>query len=358
MVEAVEMATAGLGGDSEVSIDTRHDDGPLLLGPERAIPICRLAQTNPEIHQVLDSQLAAPMGLTTHGRFLVSTAPADAVVTDAREVAVLDRLRKGPLPQNEASTSGLEQRAALRLQARGLIRVATLTPTDASAIVGSIDHVDAEAAHKVATILARQTNAKGGSIAPDAETLARSIVDRLVDKSAEFVVRVALGADDIDLRGSNSLIDASVAGHAGAARVRVELTSALTAIGAPAPAYYSHVASKVGVDAIVPNYADVANAVGAVVGRVRVRSSATITQPTRGQYRVHLGEQPTYGSVAKARAAALELLQAAALAEADRAGAATPELSESWTEQTAVVNEKEIFVEGTLTVEASGRPRF
>ena len=31
----------------------------------------------------------------------------------------------------------------------------------------------------------------------------------------------------------------------------------------------------------------------AVVGRVRVRRSATVTQPTRGQFRVHLADQPT-----------------------------------------------------------------
>jgi len=90
MVEAVDMATVGLGGDSEVRIDTRASVGPILLGPERAIPIGRLATEHPEIHAELDRQLGAPMGLTHHGRFLVAMAPAGARVTDDRERVVLD----------------------------------------------------------------------------------------------------------------------------------------------------------------------------------------------------------------------------------------------------------------------------
>ena len=111
-------------------------------------------------------------------------------------------------------------------------------------------------------------------------------------------------------------------------------------------------------DGVVPEHAEVANAVGAVVGRVRVRQSCTITQPTRGQYRVHLEDQPTFGSVENAVAHATELLTASTLADAEQAGAATPDVSSVWEARTAVVEGKEIFVEGTLTIEASGRPRF
>ncbi len=114
MVEAVDMATVGLGGDSEVRIDIRDDNGPVLLGPERAISICRLAIDFPSIHLLLDRQLASPMGFTNHGRFLVSTAPSELVLTDVREVEVLARLADGPLPFGEAATTGLEQRAAAR----------------------------------------------------------------------------------------------------------------------------------------------------------------------------------------------------------------------------------------------------
>ncbi|MFT4987948.1 MAG: N-methylhydantoinase A/oxoprolinase/acetone carboxylase beta subunit [Acidimicrobiales bacterium] len=358
MVEAVDMATVGLGGDSEVRIDTADVQGPVLLGPERAIPMSRLAIDYPSVHIVLDRQLAAPMALTSHGRFLVSTAPAGTELADHREALVLARLAAGPAPAGEVMTSALEQRAAVRLQTRGLIRVATMTPTDASAIVNFVPDVDTEAARKVATILARQTNPTGDVEAANPIALAQSVIDTLIRRSADFVLRVALDADNVDYFGGDGLLAASLAGHRKAASVQISLSSPLTAIGAAAAAYYPAVAAHAGTTSVVPDHADVANAVGAVIGQVRVRRSATITQPTRGQFRVHLHDQPTFGSVDKARSAATDLLQAAVLADAESAGAATPELTETWQERVAHMNGKDVFVEGTLTVEASGRPRF
>jgi len=231
-----------------------------------------------------------------------------------------------------------------------------MTPTDASAIIGFVPDVDAAAAHKVAAILARQTNSNGGVIASDAETLAHMVIDVLTERSAGFVLRVALESDSIDHRGSDALLAASLAGHHKAATVAVSLSAPLTAIGASAATYYDAVAAKAGTRAIIPDFADVANAVGAVVGRVRVRRSATITQPSRGQFRVHLEDQSTFGSVDNARAFAAEWLQVAVRVDADRAGADTPELTETWDERVAHVNGKDIFVEGVLTIEASGRP--
>lgn len=358
MVEAVEMATIGLGGDSAVVIDTRATDGPILLGPERALPLCRLGLVHPQIHVVLDRQLAAPMGLTTHGRLLVSTAPDEVAVTDAREAEVLARLKGGPLPVAEAATSGLEQRAVSRLQARGLVRVATMTPTDACAVLGTLDDVDADAARKVAQILARQTSATGGVLADDATTLASGVIERLIDMSARFALDVALGFDGVSARDAHELVGASLRSHRGAATVSLGLSAPVTAIGAPAAAYYDRVGALLNTTTVVPEYAEVANAVGAVVGQVRVRKSATITQPTRGQYRVHLDDQPTFGSVQNAQHAATEMLTAAAKAEADIAGAALPTITESWDAKWATVNDKEIFVEGVLTIEAAGRPRL
>jgi len=358
MVEAVEMKTVGLGGDSEVRIDTRDRSGPVLLGPERAIPICRLAVQHPDIHDVLDRQLSAPTGLTTHGQFLVSIAPPEVVVADAREVGVLARLQNGPLTPAEAAPTGLDARAVRRLQGRGLVRLATMTPTDASALGGGVDGVDVAAATKVADILARQTGPGGGVIAASGTDLAATVVARLIRLSADFVLRAALDSDDIADTHGDDLIAASLDRRGTTTRTAISLTAPLTAIGAPAAAYYPAIAELVGVDVIVPPFADVANAVGAVVGRVRVRQSATITQPTRGQYRVHLGDQPTFGSVENARIRAREMLHASTLGEAEAAGAAMPELNESWDQKIAMIEGKEVFVEGTLTVEASGRPRL
>ena len=360
MVEAVEMVTAGIGGDSEVRIDTRDPSGPVLLGPERAIPLCRLATTYPEIHAVLDEQLAAPMSLSTYGRILVSEAPADVVASDQREADVLAALGDGPLAPSVVASTGLAARAVRRLQARGLVRVATMTPTDAQALIAGVPGTDREAATKVAEILARQTSSTGGTIASSGAELAQQVIDRLVRQSAEFLLTVALHSDGVrtDGRVGEDFLAASLNRSGNATTVAISLAQPITAIGAPAETYYERVAEAVGTSSIVPPFAEVANAVGAVVGRVRVRRSVTVTQPTRGQYRVHFDDQQTFGSVENARRFATEQLEHAATAEAEAAGAATPELTSTWEQRVATVAGKEVFVEGTLTVEASGRPRF
>ena len=166
-------------------------------------------------------------------------------------------------------------------------------------------------------------------------------------------------ADDqghIDER--DQLVSATLRHHRGAVDVSISLTDPLVAIGAPAPTYYPVVAARLRTGHVVPEHAGVANAIGAVVGRVLVRRSCTITQPTRGQFRVHLEDQPTFGSVENARRRAQDLLEPRVLADADQAGADRVELRRDWEATTAVIEGKEVFVEGTLTVEAAGRPRF
>lgn len=358
MVEAVDMATIGLGGDSEVRIDIRAADGPLLLGPERAIPIGRLITEHPSIADELHRQLAAPIGLTTHGRFLMATSVEPGTPGDNREQGVLDRLADGPLPESVAAPSGLDGRAAARLRTRGLVRVATLTPTDAHAALHGLEGVDRDGSALVAEVLARQTSSTGGTIAASGDELCRSVIAALVRRSAAFSIQVALAADGLPVELNDPLIQAALDHHKATADIGIRLDYPLVGIGAPAASWYPLVAGLARTEPLIPDNYDVANAVGAVVGRVRVRCSCTITQPTKGQFRVHLDEQPTFGSVGNARDAARTRLETSALADAESAGAATPDLNEIWNETTAMVEGKEVFVEATLTIEASGRPRL
>ena len=359
MVEAVDMATIGLGGDSEVRVDSRDPDGPLLLGPSRAVPIGRVAREHPSVVEDLHRQLAAPVGAASHGRFLVATSMHVRSGLDARERGVLERLAAGPLIEAGAAPSALDARAAARLRALGLVRTATFTPTDASLVLGSgPGDLDAEAATLAAEVLARQHVSSRAALAPDGSALARRVIDALVERSAAFALRVALAADGIHIDDRDQLVSATLRHHRGAVDVAISLTDPLVAIGAPAPTYYPVVAGRLRTGHVVPEHAGVANAIGAVVGRVLVRRSCTITQPTRGQFRVHLEDQPTFGSVENARRRAQDLLEPRVLADADHAGADRVELRRDWEATTAVIEGKEVFVEGTLTVEAAGRPRL
>ena len=98
---------------------------------------------------------------------------------------------------------------------------------------------------------------------------------------------------------------------------------------------------------------------GAVVGRIRVRASGTITRPDEGIYRVFAGAGPRdFPDLERAAAHARSVLEAQARRGAIDAGAGGVDLSFERDDNVAVVEGRETLVESTVTAVASGRPRF
>jgi hypothetical protein len=120
------------------------------------------------------------------------------------------------------------------------------------------------------------------------------------------------------------------------------------------------VAELIGAQCVVPEHAGVANAVGAVVGRVRLVHECVVTAPHPGEFLVHVtGEQPAMFTdlelaLAFARAHLLAVL------ERDMAAAGAPlfETREQWQPRTVDLSGTELFVEGSLTLVATGRPQL
>jgi len=110
---------------------------------------------------------------------------------------------------------------------------------------------------------------------------------------------------------------------------------------------------------ILPDHAGVANAIGAVVGRVTIRRSGIVTSPSEGKYRVHLESGPQDHTSSEAAMAALEaVLRAAAQAEAEAAGAADIHVTAQRAVKEAQAEARRVFLEAEIVVEASGRPRI
>ena len=113
-----------------------------------------------------------------------------------------------------------------------------------------------------------------------------------------------------------------------------------------------------GSEMILPEHAGVANAIGAVVGRVTMRKAGTVTAPSEGLYRVHLEDGPQdFAEEAPALAMLETILREAAEAQARAAGAADIQVSVEKDIRRAQAEAREVFVEATITVEAAGRPR-
>ena len=369
MVEAVAMRTTGLGGDSEVHLITEGLEGGLRLGPRRMIPISLLAQEHGLwVHAALDRALASDVVGENDGRFVVpmlseklGTGQTDGL--SPREAQVLARIEQ-PMPLAAALTSRLEFAALERLVARGLVMIAGVTPSDASHVLGRLDAWDAVAAEKAVRLLAKRRNGRGDRFAPDAATLAQAIVDQLTAQTVDCLLEAAFGEDaafaseNAESLARNVLVKAGLSQHKGVVELSARLGVPVIGLGASAPSYYGAVGDRLGCTMILPEYAGVANAIGAVVGQVSQRCTGLVTSPSEGQFVAHFADGLVKFTNRETALAAMEqTLIAEATTRARAAGAVDLRITSARDIHEAMVEGRAMFIEATLTATASGRPR-
>jgi N-methylhydantoinase A/oxoprolinase/acetone carboxylase beta subunit len=365
MVEAVAMRTSGLGGDSQVHLNSQGLSGGLTLGPRRVVPASLIAKEAPEIvHDALDAQLRQPTTGDYDGQFVRAVPGVPSAGLSEREATLLERIGRQVHPMGKILRTRLEQGALKKLVDRGLVQVSGITPSDASHVLGRVDAWDRDAAEKALTLFARRRVGSGDQVAATPEELAQMIIDQLTEQTSLTLLESAFAEEDQDFGvpgadlARHVLMQRALANHRGLLALDAGLNVDVVGLGASAPSYYPAVGERLHCRMILPQHAGVANAIGAVVGRVSMRRSGTVTSPAEGRYRVHLDTGPEDFTEADAALAMLEnLLSQEARQAAEAAGAEDIHIHVQRDIRTAEVEAKQVFVEGMLTVEASGRPR-
>ena len=366
MVSAVAMHTHGLGGDSHVRHDERAVGAALRLGPRKVVPVCQLAIDEPKlVHAMFDRQLQSTMPGELDGILLIAERYDDKVASlEGNERAVLVAMGGRVAVAADALSTMHMRRVMERLVQRGLLQLAAFTPTDAAHVLGLQHTYDVGAAQKAAALFARFRDRMGKALAVDGETISRMTIDTLVRRSAEAVLAASFEHDGLPGETvAQTVVQTALNRGAGATdtavRLGVTLGLPLIGLGASAPAYYPRVAALLGAESLVPQHAGVANAVGAVVGRVRISRECVVSSPAPGEFVVHAGETPAkFTDLTKARVFAHEHLGVAVALDMVAAGAPLFEVHERWHEQTVDIEGLALFVEGTLTLTASGRPEL
>ncbi|WP_210528947.1 hydantoinase/oxoprolinase N-terminal domain-containing protein [Rubellimicrobium arenae] len=366
MVEAVAMRTWGLGGDSEVHLLPGLDGG-LNLGPRRVMPVSLLARDHPDlVHRALDTALSADRAPEEAGRFVLPLWRGGLPPgLDGRESAVAARLAAGPLPLARAVVARPEGAALNRLVGRGLVMVSAATPTDAAHVLGLQADFDGDAARKALTLLSRRRTGAGDRFAPDAEAMARAVLARVTHQTALALLETAFAEDSRrwgeppDALARHVLTQAGLDGHQGIVTTRLSLGVPVVALGASARTHYPAVGERLGTRVAIPDHAEVANAVGAVVGRVAASAEGSVTSPAPGAFVAHLPAGPQrFGDPDSALAALASALEEEAAARARAAGAGEVELLRATDLREAEVEGSRMFVEARLRVTAQGRARL
>ena len=364
MVEAVAITTVGLGGDSEVTVAAAGVAARLDLGPRRVVPVCLAAVDWPEvIHRALDAQLTHDVANDHDARFVLpfGDAGASEAGLSAAEIDLLARARRGVSPVGVLLRGHVDLARLNNLVKRGLLMLSAFTPTDASHALGDYTAFDRVAAQKAATLMARKRSGSGRQVAQNAHDFSSWVVTTLERRSAETLLDVALAHDGLEQHGlsRHPLAASSLDGRRGMVDIAVSLTVPLVGLGASAAMYYPKVAELLRAQVLIPLDADVANAIGAVVGRVSVGIAVYVSQPERGRFRVHHPQAPGDMTVLDdAIALAEKIARQRALIDASAAGVDEHRVDVSVTNKfnLATIEGEEFFVDGTVTATASGRP--
>jgi N-methylhydantoinase A/oxoprolinase/acetone carboxylase beta subunit len=366
MVQAIDVRTIGLGGDSEVRFDRQLR---LKVGPRKAMPLSLLAHSFPETLEDLRAlaelahlpEFPAQFAFRNPDR----AAPEHLPALERRIWNALD-LRPRRVSDAVRNASGLE--GLRRLADAGLVTLAAFTPSDALHVLDVQRGWSREAAECGARILAvEERNARAASTAVPPRELCERTYELVVRRSARALLEAALAHDPgletptgtWGLLGER-LLEAAVSGQPLSHWMRATLGLArpLVAIGAPVTAYYPDVARRLGAELSIPEHAAVCNAVGAVAGVVSQSVEILVNQPSFNVFRVHdpAGSQD-YSDSKAALDHAARVARALALGAARRAGAADPHVDTTVTERRAQVGPgTDYLAEAIVCSTAVGRP--
>ena len=363
MVEAVAMRTYGLGGDSEVALKERSLASGIVLGPRRLVPLALAGrQHGKAIHKVLERQALNPVSSRLDGRFAIRTGLPERLAaglspTEARLFAEISDI---PAPLDDLLVSTSRLATLNRLVARGLVHIVGFTPSDAAHALGRQANWDATAARIGAGLLARRRDGQGRLVAADAESFCELVLEAVTRRTAEVVLETVFAEDGLDggVSVANPLVQRAVTLRPGMARLAIELDRPVVGLGASAHLHYAGLPRLVGNSCVIAEHADVANALGAVVGQVCMSAEARVSQPEIGLFRLNAGEHlEDFETEEEAMAAAEIHIRAVAAELAERAGTDQARIEIARDIRVATIENERSFVEAFIVATATGRPR-
>jgi N-methylhydantoinase A/oxoprolinase/acetone carboxylase beta subunit len=256
--------------------------GRLEIGPERALPLSYLCHSYPHLRQSLSAALRSRRLLYSENVefWMLRRSPAPALEGEL-EQRIVDALSDGPVIFSELRKRvGVIPPFTLRaLIEQEILERAALTPTDLLHATGEFTAWDAQPAIDMIATAAMLWGEKPADFIRRVRTL---MTRRIVREIVQFLSRETLpdptrtGFHEKERGLANWLFDESLGQENAFLGSKIYLKIPLVGIGAPAHAFLPPVAQALGAELILPEHYEVANAIGAVVGRVVYQAQAEV----------------------------------------------------------------------------------
>ncbi len=360
MVEAVDVHTIGLGGDSHVRVSSENQ---LVIGPGRVIPLCKLAGEYPDsVLSELKAQICSNKPDPDAAQFLLPGKTDKSGLTE-NDAMLLAQLKNGPRPLTALTTPTVFKdpwisRRIQYLIETGLIQHAGFTPTDALHALGSFQKWHAEASRLAAELFSAR-------LGLSAETFCKQVVQTVSRQTAAAIVSKAITDEIGKPDRKQTPVDGFLLNKAlkqdreGKLTPEIKLNHSIVALGAPVKAYLPMTADILKTTLSIPLFAEVANAVGAISGKTVLRLRVRI-RPISGSRKVRLlspNGPRDFNSVEEAVQYAVRHMTPLAEEKARQSGAKHVQVQVTRKEKRAEAKgNREIYLETELTFMALGRP--
>lgn len=284
-VKALEIRTAGLGGDSLI----QWEKGRFAIGPQRVAPIAWLGAAHSGAHEAIEylSRRRDRLRTSTRGmQIMALTGSADRLRLTPLETEIVTLLKARPCSIRElCERTGVLHEWGLhmeRLEDNFLVQRCGLTLTDLLHVTGRFDRWDRRAALNFGRLLAQLAKMDMTEMAEyllnmGIERLALELLKRQLDEDTD---PRALDTCPVCRTLINNLLSKGNDQYA----VRIDLKRPLVGIGAPIHFFLPQAAQILGAEAVLPEDADVANAIGAVTSDVVVQRQAEIVPGQGGGF--------------------------------------------------------------------------
>ena len=284
-VKALEIRTAGLGGDSFI----QWDKGRFSIGPRRVAPIAWLGAMYPGWDQALgflDRRLDRYAESTQNMQILVLNGSQENLVLTPQEDKIVTLLKSRPfsidelVKQTEVLFEGSLKLG--RLEENFIIQRCGLTLTDLLHATGHFERWNKDAAERICRIFSRL-------IKMGIPEMAQHLMDMGIERLTLELLKRQLDEETdpealLTCHVCKTLVKNLLAGGSDQYTVRIDLKRPIVGIGAPIHFFLPKAAAVLGGEVELPEDSDVANAIGAITSNVVINRHVRIIPNQEGGF--------------------------------------------------------------------------
>lgn len=303
--KSIYLNTIGLGGDSCIELNKKNK---VTIGPKRVAPLSWLASNHPVILDDIESYYVYSDTVDPCELYYLTTNFIDAIDLTTGEKNICSVLEESPMSLKKIADNlslSIYDLRMERLIQKDIVVKSALTPTDIMHITGDFQRWERRAAEMGAAVMAKlagvnQEELCSVVIQKVKKKLYLNIIKLLLESENNFLLKGGLNRQleqlilmsyqenlTDDKITDNVTLNASIQGDSGIdSGVNNNLYNYvecgfntdfdIIGIGAPSHVFIPDVARAINTNAIIPDNAPVANAVGAITGNISVEEEVMI----------------------------------------------------------------------------------